>query len=136
MFSPDTIRFSTDGWTQTLACKTKELLKLTTALLIRSISTVWLSITHVGVEDTLLAVSTWPGAQATPEAGGLGSSRRYSRTAHLIRAVVAVSTTVTNQALGDAAPAVLTPEVSYIRVNSEDELIHYTVFKTSFMASC
>jgi len=30
----------------------------TTALLVRSIFTVWLPVTHVGVEDTLLAIST------------------------------------------------------------------------------
>ena len=75
---------------------------LLAALLIRSIFTVWLSITHVGVEDTLLAVSTRPGAQATPEAGGLGSSRRYSRTAHLIRAVGAVFLSVTELRGSDA----------------------------------
>jgi hypothetical protein len=63
---------------------------------VRSISTVWLSVTHVGVENTLLAVSTGLGALTTLEAVGLGSHSCYGRTAQLIRAVVAVSTTVTH----------------------------------------
>jgi hypothetical protein len=96
---------------------------LTAVLFIRSISTVWLSVTHVSVRDTLFPVSTRCGAQATLEAVGLESHSCYGRTAQLIRAVVAVSTTVTHRGPGDAAPPVLAPEVSY-KVNSETSVYY------------
>ena len=83
--------------------------QLTAVLFIRTIITVWFSVTHMGVKDTLFPVSARCGAEATLKTG---SRSCYGRTAQLIRSVVALRTTITHGAPGDAAPPVLTPEVS------------------------
>lgn len=84
-----------------------------TALLIRSIHTVRLSVTHVIVQNTVCAVTTWPGANATPQCFRWRCWSRNAGTVHLIWSILTVDTAVTHQCLWDTVSSILTEKLGW-----------------------